>query len=402
MAKQASAGCLVLFGLPFLAVGLGVLFFGGFALLEARSAESWPTVPARIEAVEVHTSHSSKGGTTRTLHVRYAYEVGGVRYEGDRVGPDVTSGAYLDREGVLDAHRLSGEPVPCRVDPSDPRNALLYTDVSPIGVIAFPAFGLVFAGAGGGIIAGGLVGAARQRRRDRRAAEHPDRPWHHEGAWSDFRAPAEAGPGTIIGMWLAGAFMGLFISIFVVVLAGDPNAPFFAKAIIAFFALIPFGLLGGALYMTLRYLKYGRPVLHLTTVPVPLGGALEGAIEVRAAIDAREGVKLTLKCTQTTVTGSGKNRSTHTVSLHEESVVVPEHEVRSVRSGLGAATLVPVRFATVPADRPARSTEGNPTYAWKLEAHCETPGVDFGATFDLPVFACDPALVERRGAPMPS
>ena len=395
--SPASSGCMVLFGLPFLTAGLVLLAVGVNAIHESRAAASWPQVSATIEAVELRTSRTSKGGTTYTLECRYRYVVDGREYQGTRVGPDISSGGYREHEPELTAHRDSGQPFPARVNPADPADAVLFTDVSATGAFVLPAVGFVFAAAGAAICLGAVTSLRSARRRARREQEHPDRPWRHEPTWDDFRVPAEGGVAALVVTWLAGLFIALFVSIFVVLLAQDEEAPLFAQAIVGCFTLIPIGVLLTAAYLTARHLKYGSPVLHLKESPIVPTATLEGVVEVGSAIDAREAVKLTLKCTRTTTTGSGKQRSTTVDTLHEQSVVVPELEVRSA---VGGGTVIPVRLV-VPDGLPERAP-GNPSHAWKLEVHCETPGVDFAATFDLPVFRADPALVERRSDPLPS
>jgi hypothetical protein len=49
-----------------------------------------------------------------------------------------------------------------------------------------------------------------------------------------------------------------------------------------------------------------------------------------------------------------------------------------------AHVLVPVRFA-LPADRPATTLGGGEGIAWELEVFAAMPGLDYRATFTLPI-----------------
>src|SRR5688572_24085498 len=127
MATNQSAGptpggtcCMILFGLPFLLAGLGLFFWGLSAGALARRAETWRAVDAYVVDVEVRTGRTSKGQTTYTLHCTYRYTVDGQEYESSRVGPDVASGAYVDRHPQLAEAREKNQPVRALVDPADP------------------------------------------------------------------------------------------------------------------------------------------------------------------------------------------------------------------------------------------------------------------------------------------
>ena len=62
------------------------------------------------------------------------------------------------------------------------------------------------------------------------------------------------------------------------------------------------------------------------------------------------------------------------------------------RSGRGSA--IPVQFI-IPENQPETFTAELPNFIWRLTAKAATPGVDFSAQFDIPVYkVTDPSLVD--------
>jgi hypothetical protein len=71
----------------------------------------------------------------------------------------------------------------------------------------------------------------------------------------------------------------------------------------------------GAVYVLLRRRRYGVSVLQPATLPAPVGRALAGMVRTRVVRDPAGGFVARLECIRRTVTGSGKNRSTHEAVL---------------------------------------------------------------------------------------
>jgi len=398
--KQASSGFMALFGLPFLAVGLGVCGWGVYGWYLYRISASWERVPATILSLEfkTHRSTSSKGGTSTTYSVacRYRYEYQGRSFTNGDVeilgGSSSEYGRHKRHYDILQPYKDQHKPYLAWVDPQDPQASLLFREPS-MTMYVLPIFGLVFALVGGGVSGAGIIGLLGGRAKARRLARDPDRPWRAEGQWDAFTSRSGA-VRTVIGSWAVGIFVTLFISIFFVALGSDPHAPFFAWCVVGFFGLVALGCLGWALYVTLRYLKYGDPQLVLTQLPIPLGGQFLGLLTVKRHLVADQGIDLVFKCVKRHTTGSGKNSHTTTTDVYTQTQTVTEDMAQWEEQG----SAIPVTFA-VPADQPARTMDENPSYQWLLEAKASTPGIDFAASFDLPVYRVDdPGLIEERPA----
>ena len=138
---------LLLFALPFLAIGLWFLGSLAGAWFDARTIrKEWTQVPATIVAHE-----SIAIGIHRRFHrptVRYAYEFEGARYECTRHDlleefPIVSTS--IGRRGKLPY--AVGQAVTAYVDPKAPYESVLSLEVQYVGFLG--PFGLLFALIGG-------------------------------------------------------------------------------------------------------------------------------------------------------------------------------------------------------------------------------------------------------------
>jgi len=162
----------------------------------------------------------------------------------------------------------------------------------------------------------------------------------------------------------------------------DGHAPAFAFGIVGLFQLIDFCIMGSAVYLTLRYLKYGVPTLVFPRLPLALGEEATILLVVKRHIFPEGGIKAKLKCVTSITTGSGKHRNTVEKVIYECEKAFNEDMADESK---GSA--IPLVFA-LPADQPPRDGESTPAILWKLEIAAETPGIDFAASFDdLPVYA---------------
>jgi hypothetical protein len=383
---------LIFFGLPFLAVGLGVMIWsGGMWWLYTRS-QSWDRVPATILTVEFRT-HRGDESTSYSVDCRYAYAVAGRAYEGTRVGLEgggSSDGCHSRRYAILVRHRDSRTPFPAWVDPADPGQSLLFRELTTTLYI-LPVFGLVFALAGLAVSSAGLRTVVRSRLMRARLQRNPGRPWRASPRWQTFRIHDNPGR-KIAGSLAMSVFTGLFISMFIVAIHGDANAPLFARIIIGLMALIPIGGLVTALYHALRYLKYGRASLFFRQLPFVMGQENGAILYVRRHLLASEGTELILTCIKKEWVRQGDGSSVVEREVYREKKTVTVDLAE--RTGRGSA--VPVQFA-VPDGKPETYTVEYPMFVWHLEARSATPGVDFSARFEIPVYnVTDPTLIDRN------
>ena len=217
--------------------------------------------------------------------------------------------------------------------------------------------------------------------------QHPDEPWLWRADWAE-RAVRE---GSVIGGWCLWAF-ALFWLLFCLPFwfIIDWRWPMDPKTMLmAAFPLAGLLLLLLAIYQTLRRAKYGVSVCRIDRVPIPLGSTLRGEIDVRLRELPPAGFALRLAAVRRTVSGSGKNRSVHESILWQDEQTVT-HGAMPSPNGLR----VPFRFE-IPFDcEPASLENPSDLVVWRLIASAEVPGIDYEATFELPVFRVEGARDE--------
>ncbi|HVZ63616.1 MAG TPA: hypothetical protein VG936_03435 [Lacunisphaera sp.] len=226
---------------------------------------------------------------------------------------------------------------------------------------------------------------ARRLVRDAEAEEvrrtaHPDEPWLWKKKWMDGVIEADGRVGVAM-LWVMTVFWNGISWPVMLAAFSKPhhdNAVFF----VLLFPLVGLGLLVGAVYQTIRWRKFGRPRFLMSRLPGAIGGYVGGMIEVPARVTPEADLRLTLRNIRREVTGSGKNRSVReTVLWEHEERIAPDKLV----SGPGR-TEAPVLFYVPDTGVPTDDADANNEVLWRLEARAAVPGVDFAATFTVPVF----------------
>ncbi len=127
-------------------VVLGVTVFvaldGPREIWETAASYSWPTVMARIEAVEVNRSSSAPWAEARATkiqyytHVKYVYQVGTEIYTGTRIHA-IKSSSLMSRAHEMKRQFSEGATVPVYYDPNDPSRSVLIPglNVTTAGVV---------------------------------------------------------------------------------------------------------------------------------------------------------------------------------------------------------------------------------------------------------------------------
>lgn len=384
-----------LLGIAFLAAGIlvSVPFFAQWqAYIDSAS---WERVDATIESVAL-VSHRVRNGVAYALQCSYSYPYRGRAYTGHRVGLESENASYAMhqlRQQVLQEHLDKQQVFHAWVNPALPAESLLFRELTddlywpPVKCLVLSVIGAI-------VLFVGLRKIMAAQRRERRLRRYPDRPWRVAGSWDDFMIHAH-NLKTVIACWGIGIFLALFFSPAFIWWPLEKKLPFhvwFVFLVPTMFALFALWLIGKAVYLTLQYLKYGDPVLALSQLPVVPGTQFRATLLVKRHLVTEHGIRLTFKCVETTVTGSGKGQSTDSKDLHSATKIVTKDMVRPA----GEGSAVPVAF-DVPTGLPDREPEDNPSYEWTLEVKAQTPGIDFAAEFDLPVYTVkDQALVEKR------
>jgi hypothetical protein len=193
------------------------------------------------------------------------------------------------------------------------------------------AIGALFAIVGLLLMAHGASGVARRRRAERFRRKFPGQPW----AW-DHR-------------WVVGG-------------SADET--------------------GGEIIRSLmRRARFGRRTLHFARFPFLSGETLEASLDRRGALEAVPAITATLRCVQERyeTRGAGRNRTQQVVCYELWS------DTRTVE-GAGQPSF-DFTFP-IPPDAQGTALGERPARYWELDVTSgDVPGVDFAATFLVPVYA---------------
>ncbi|MDH3590791.1 MAG: hypothetical protein OER88_02875 [Planctomycetota bacterium] len=246
---------------------------------------------------------------------------------------------------------------------------------APLWVIA--AIGTSFFLAGLMVFGHGLRGMAVRRRRRRLEVLHPDRPWLLDFDWDP------AGVRDRAGVRWFNALQSLVL--FAVFLAPfhwwaffSGKGPWMIKAMVVLFDLIPLWLVYQTLYLFAQHLKYGSARLRFARFPFPPGGAVEVVFFPNRfrALNCR----LRFVEERFEERGSGENRSTHHV-VEQHYELEQTVEVNPARPEVSLSLPLPSDETWVTA------MSESPIRYWELDIRAEEPGIDFHASFPLPVYA---------------
>lgn len=281
--NSLGGGCLILFGLPFLAFGLFMTGWLGKDVWTAWDARSWEPAEAEILSTHLKRHSDGEGGTTYLAEATFTYVFDGVAYQSSRVGLDDTADNFgswqQDAYQELEAARREQRPTTCWVDPDDPSRALLFRDIRFATLLFKGLFSVVFTGVGLGMMLGGVFSGI-QRKRVRQAREKdPLQVWRALPVWrSDSIADNRrwALPTGIVITLLWNVFSWVLIG--GLYTQGDITSEPAWSWLVFLFPAVGLLFLWGAGKGLARHRKWGSPRLHLIDPPLSPGGPLAGSL----------------------------------------------------------------------------------------------------------------------------
>lgn len=211
----------------------------------------------------------------------------------------------------------------------------------------------------------------------------------HAGGGSGGRL-VDASRLTVVVAWVFAGVWNAIAWTAVAVMAGDVRD--WRLALVALFPLVGLGLVAWAVRATLRHLRFGTSVLELRTMPAVAGRGLEGTVLVPAGVSPSTRFDVVLRRIVRTTSGSGKSRSTR------ESIAWEERAAPPARTD-GRSVQVPVAFRIPAGEAPTGAGERSRSRVlWRLEVSADVPGVDYHASFEVPVVAPAPGEAVPAGA----
>lgn len=216
--------------------------------------------------------------------------------------------------------------------------------------------------------------------------------------WAAGRIAADEARGRNVMFYAAGLWAVLAVGLGAAAWFAADDFFWFAAAIAGLGAI---GLAVGGIVRRRRLAKFGASHLVLAALPARLGATLEGRVESGIGPRAAPagGFTVTLRCVhryERTVR-TGDNRRTE---RHRDVLWQAETQAEGRHVARHPGLVVPVAF-DVPADQPASTLGGGDGILWELAISAAVPGLDYAATFELPVLAPEATPPARSPAPAP-
>lgn len=251
-------------------------------------------------------------------------------------------------------------------------------------------FGIAFGLAGFGLIFAALWGSKKAERDEALRARHPGEPWLHNEEWKSRRIGDDS-RGGMIALWLFGILWNAIASPVLLFFPREWEKGNYAILIGLIFPLIGVCLIVAAVRATLRALRFHRSTFVLDTLPAPVGGMLRGRVEVPYAPLAQAD-SIVVRLSAVRRRRSGKSTTDSILWQNDEELA------RGAIARMPDRVSIPVAIA-IPAGLPQSDDDGDEKMIWRLSVDAEVPGVDYHASFVVPVF--DTGVAASPHPPVP-
>lgn len=232
--------------------------------------------------------------------------------------------------------------------------------------------GSVFVVAGLALIFGALAVSGAAAKSFQLRQRYPDQPWMWRRDWAA-NAINDQGALGLSFFWLFAIIWNLisFPIAFVFPWREVRDTPIVVVPFL--FPAIGVLMLIGVLYKSGQRMKFGASACHIDQMPIVPGRTFHGELETRIRDTPADGFTLRLTCVRRVTAGRSTNETVLWQETQKVALATPGFE--GVR--------VPFSFA-LPPDAEVMQTAG---IFWRLEATAQLPGIDYAATFELPVFS---------------
>ncbi|PJB80880.1 MAG: hypothetical protein CO090_03805 [Acidobacteria bacterium CG_4_9_14_3_um_filter_49_7] len=155
-------------GLIFLAVGIGLAWWGKGMLNDAKASKSWPSVQGTVmeSTLTSYKSTSGSGSKKRSTtmykpQITYRYKIAGKEHVGDKVTMSDGGSSSTSYAKKTIKKYPAGATVKVFYDPEVPADSVLEPGATLVSYVPF-WFGLVFAIIGGFTFLGGIFRVIRK------------------------------------------------------------------------------------------------------------------------------------------------------------------------------------------------------------------------------------------------
>ena len=235
------------------------------------------------------------------------------------------------------------------------------------------AIGAVFAIAGAGLLVAGGRSVLRERELQANLLDYAEEPWRFDGWHPELARDQTSG---VLAPFASALFVALFMVPFNYFMIFKSNE-LFPQVIIGLFDLVILGLIGHAFYRLGRRVKYRDGRLRYREMPLLASKPIHLTLRLPKALRGRfETLECTFRCAEQLWEQQGDQKTLMTYEVYCDA--------RSFSSGEleGELTLDYV----VPSEVPGTVLHGDSVFFYELEVKAETPGIDYRATYLLPVY----------------
>ncbi len=369
------------FALPFLGVGIWMLWSIGSTCHDAWQMSRWQPAEARLEAAGFKRK-SGDNSDTYEAYARYSYSVSGQSFTGERVsiaaGGDNIGDFQKNLGSRLAAAMGRGERITVWVDPDDWSQSIVDRSIR-WELLGFKAiFMLVFGGVGLVVL---IAVWSAPGKNDESAPATDDAPWLQNADWQSpvIRSDAKS---AMRGAWLFAAVWSLICAPLPFVIYREVVEKQNSLALVGLlFPIVGVGLLVWAIRRTLEWRRFGATPVILDPYPGSIGGHVGGSIDTRIPFSSANKFLLTLTNLHSYMSGSGDSRSRREKALWQDELV-------ATTEASAGGTRLEFRF-DVPdgLDESDAEHSGDSYRLWRLSVRAPLQGTDFDRDFTVPVYA---------------
>ena len=367
-----------LFGLPFAAVGVGMLSWTAYTVWQAQEMTGWQRVDATVLDGGVRVNRGDDSETYRAWG-EYRYIYAGQEYRSRRVAISSTAdniGSFQEALGQrLAAAAASQEPIDAWVNPDNPADAIIDRRLRWGFQIVKLLFGLVFGAVGGAVI--WAVWRAQDPVVDTTAEIVSAEPWRANPAWQGEPIRSEA-RNTMRGAWLFAGLWNLVSLPLPFLIVSEVTEKQNMLALIGLvFPVVGVGLLTWAIRTSREWWRFGPAPVLLDPFPGAIGGHVGGEIQLRNHLAPTAPVDISLTLVRSSDAGESR---TERPQWNQQLAVRPT-------SG-GAGSRIVFQF-DVPEHLAASDavTDGGDYSVWRLHVRSAGPGPDLNRSYEIPVYA---------------
>ncbi len=308
-ANQMGAGCLTVFGLPFLLAGLFVIGIGVQSIFTAAEISDWEVVDGRVKTL-------NRGEDQASVYAEISYRWEGVDYTTSELNPYSMKEEGWESEMFSRLKRAKDMEsiVPVLLNPDDPADAVLESDEGYFALIFPLMFGGIFALVGGGVMAAGVFGIRHSRKVAKLQQTAPDEPWRWREDWVAGRVESEQKLALLGIAAFAFFWNGISWTVALGFLTSDEPKEWFLYLIIGIFPLIGLVLIGVFIKAWRTSMITGKSafVFSSDSGPFRRGGEVIGRIETNRVVPSRiaRDLEVGLRLVNKSKVRSGKNTRT--------------------------------------------------------------------------------------------